>query len=87
MLMQTSDQFTRREAAQENIYVKEKELEKCDIIHPLTYQRNTLIRSSYRLRHLKQKLTEQRKHLDELDKHMYGTPCYKRGTMTNSCRQ
>lgn len=26
-----SDQFTKREAAQENIYVKEKELEKYDL--------------------------------------------------------
>ncbi|PWY91129.1 hypothetical protein BO70DRAFT_86208 [Aspergillus heteromorphus CBS 117.55] len=45
-----SDSFTKREAAQENLYVHEKELQK--------------------LRALKAKVAEQRKHLDELDKHI-----------------
>ncbi|QKX53566.1 uncharacterized protein TRUGW13939_00645 [Talaromyces rugulosus] len=46
----SSDAFTRREAASENKFVKEKELEKLSL--------------------LKQKLKEQRRHLDDLDKHI-----------------
>ncbi|OGM40121.1 mitochondrial ATPase inhibitor [Aspergillus bombycis] len=45
-----ADQFTKREAAQENLYIHEKELEK--------------------LLALRNKVKEQRKHLDELDKHI-----------------
>ncbi|KAK1148936.1 ATPase inhibitor [Aspergillus melleus] len=45
-----SDSFQRREAAQENMYIHEKELEK--------------------LRSLKKSITEQRAHLDKLDKHI-----------------
>ncbi|KAJ5095752.1 hypothetical protein NUU61_005108 [Penicillium alfredii] len=46
----SSDAFTKREAAQEAIYIREKELEK--------------------LGSLKKKITEQRKHLDELEGHI-----------------
>ncbi|PYH90519.1 hypothetical protein BO71DRAFT_422236 [Aspergillus ellipticus CBS 707.79] len=47
---QQSDQFTKREAAQENLYIHEKELDK--------------------IRALRAKVADQRKHLDELDKHL-----------------
>ncbi|KAE8314164.1 hypothetical protein BDV41DRAFT_576006 [Aspergillus transmontanensis] len=46
----SSDQFVKREAAQENLYIHEKEREK--------------------LLALRNKVKEQRKHLDELDKHI-----------------
>ncbi|GAB1206612.1 hypothetical protein APSETT445_005302 [Aspergillus pseudonomiae] len=45
-----ADQFTKREAAQENLYIHEKEREKLLALH--------------------NKVKEQRKHLDELDKHI-----------------
>lgn len=44
------DSFTRREKAQEDLYMKQKEQEKLTM--------------------LRQKLKEQRAHLDELDKHI-----------------
>ncbi|KAI9371636.1 mitochondrial ATPase inhibitor, IATP-domain-containing protein [Aspergillus egyptiacus] len=48
---QASDQFQKREAAQENLYIHQKEQEK--------------------LLALRKKIEEQRKHLNELDKHLY----------------
>jgi len=48
--VKADDQFTRREAAQETFYIREKEMEK--------------------LRALRVKLKEQRRHLDELDNHI-----------------
>ncbi|KAJ5171949.1 hypothetical protein N7492_004542 [Penicillium capsulatum] len=44
------DQFRRREAAAEALYIKEQEMEKIKL--------------------LRQKLKEQRTHMDELDKHL-----------------
>ncbi|KAJ5888593.1 ATPase inhibitor [Penicillium taxi] len=44
------DQFARREAAQEGLYIRKAELEKIE--------------------RLRAKLKEQRKHMDELDKHL-----------------
>ncbi|KAJ5543587.1 ATPase inhibitor IATP mitochondria [Penicillium sp. DV-2018c] len=44
------DSFTRREAAQEGMYIRQQELDK--------------------INRLKLKLKEQRKHMDELDKHL-----------------
>ncbi|KAN0069524.1 ATPase inhibitor, mitochondrial [Elaphomyces granulatus] len=55
--VKAEDQFTRREAAQETLYIREKEMEK--------------------LKALRVKLKEQRRHLDELDKHMYVAPTIK----------
>ncbi|KAL4925564.1 uncharacterized protein BDV17DRAFT_180940 [Aspergillus undulatus] len=49
---QASDQFQKREAAQEGLYIHQKEQEK--------------------LAALRKKVQEQRKHLDDLDKHLYG---------------
>ncbi|KAJ5888189.1 hypothetical protein N7495_008230 [Penicillium taxi] len=46
----SGDSFTKREAAQEALYIREKELEK--------------------LRTLKAKIGDQRKHLDELEAHI-----------------
>ncbi|KAJ5574314.1 uncharacterized protein N7459_008741 [Penicillium hispanicum] len=46
----SGDAFTKREAAQEALYIREKELEK--------------------LAKLKQKIGDQRKHLDELENHI-----------------
>jgi hypothetical protein len=71
-----SDSFTKREAAQENLYVKEKEMQKYAYIplHTLYKPIQWLINfffPSNRLKELKAKLKEQRKYLDELDKHMY----------------
>ncbi|KAL8858275.1 MAG: hypothetical protein Q9178_005138 [Gyalolechia marmorata] len=47
------DAFTKREAAAEEYYVRQKELEK--------------------LRNLRQKIEEHKKHLEELDKHVSET--------------
>ncbi|EEP76898.1 predicted protein [Uncinocarpus reesii 1704] len=48
--VQSGDAWTKKEAAQENIFIKQKELEK--------------------LRSLKEKLKQQRQHLDDLDAHI-----------------
>ncbi len=45
------DAFSKREQADENLYVRQKEQEK--------------------LQQLKQKIADHKKHLDELDKHVY----------------
>ena len=75
-LTPTRDQFTRREAAQESFYIKEKEMEKYVWGSPDTWQKSvlTLAFSADRLKALKVKLKEQRRHLDELDEHMYVSP-------------
>ncbi|KAJ5649515.1 uncharacterized protein N7484_003238, partial [Penicillium longicatenatum] len=49
--MAEKDQFTRREAANEGMYIHELEKEKIEL--------------------LRKKLKEQRKHNEELDKHLY----------------
>jgi len=47
---QSSDSFSKREAASENLFIRQKEMES--------------------LKRLKEKLSTQRQHLDELDKHI-----------------
>jgi galactokinase len=49
--LENSDAFSKREQADENYYVRQKEMEK--------------------LQALKAKIDEHKKHLEELDKHVY----------------
>lgn len=54
LIVHTSDAFSKREQADENYYVRQKEMEK--------------------LQALKAKIDEHKKHLEELDKHVYVLP-------------
>ncbi|WEW58940.1 ATPase inhibitor [Emydomyces testavorans] len=54
------DAWTKKESAQENLFIRQKEIEKS--AHQYFIDR---------LRALKEKLKQQRQHLDELDAHMY----------------
>lgn len=64
------DAFTQRGAAQEGMYIKEQEIEKYIFFHwDLYYDANP-----GRMKRLREKLRESRKHMEELDKHLYGRP-------------
>ncbi|KAJ5774312.1 ATPase inhibitor IATP mitochondria [Penicillium paradoxum] len=67
----SGDSFTKREAAQESLYIREKELEKY-VFAELNDQGNPRANQGDRLAQLKKKITEQRKHLDELETHIDG---------------
>lgn len=71
-----SDAFTKREAAQESVYIHEKEMEK--YVSSLASGAQSgiaaggdIANAETRLHALKKKLGEQRSHLDELEKHVY----------------
>ena len=62
------DAFQRREAAHEGLYIRQRELEKY-VAQNGRDGRYVLI--LVRIALLRLKLKEQRKHMDELDKHLY----------------
>ncbi|KAJ5084877.1 hypothetical protein NUU61_009456 [Penicillium alfredii] len=77
------DQFTRREAAQEAMYIRQQEIEKYALLCDLALSLESFsvylwmfvlfkpwLTPSGRLNRLREKLKEQRRHMDELDKHI-----------------
>ncbi|KIW89029.1 uncharacterized protein Z519_10514 [Cladophialophora bantiana CBS 173.52] len=70
------DAFTRREQASETKFIREKEMERCVPVFGVEKERFDTLRLIYEydlhnsLRKLKEKLAQQRKHLDELDAHI-----------------
>lgn len=61
-----SDSFQKREAASENKFIREKEMQ----TYVWQYTNDWHPVMMIRLKNLKEKLAAQRKHLDELDQHI-----------------
>ena len=62
-----SDSFSKREQADENLYVRQKEMEKFVL---QAIKQDPLLTIAARLQALKQKIDEHKKQLEELDKHV-----------------
>ncbi|KAJ5151293.1 ATPase inhibitor [Penicillium canariense] len=70
------DQFQRREAAQEAMYIRQQEVEKC-VFSPRRWggswglrSRAVLIIGLCRIERLRMKMKESQKHMEELDRHL-----------------
>ncbi|OAP58954.1 hypothetical protein AYL99_06251 [Fonsecaea erecta] len=66
------DAFTRREQASETKFIREKEMERYFPLEQKVFCKwlTCAFASNNSLRKLKEKLAQQRKHLDELDEHI-----------------